>query len=671
MCFPATALGLSTAICLATLPSVALGSTGEQAAVTGLDTLVVTGTRTPRPVLDTPVRTEVVSREEMARTHARSLGDALENVPGIQLREIHGKPGESVSLQGLGGNQVLVLVDGLPVSASTGSTVDVTQLALTEVEHVEIVKGATSAQHGSAAMGGVINVITRDVQPGLSGMVQGDLGTYGDQNPSGRSVDAARRRGSARMDAGTDALRLRVAADRRETDGVDPDTSSWGQPADAVDRDQIDARAEWHPSPAGRFYLHGSRFQEDSESRYLRQLPGQQIRQRGVEDVRRDRVTAGGRWGWDNGAGIQINGMTERFRSDTLKHAGGTSFDDRRAKLDQDHVTLQADLPPVDNHFLQVGGDLRRETLSQTKDGISELEGTGGVSRGSDELYVQDDIFLGSTVELLLGLRFQDDSDFGSHTAGKANLRWHALRTADWHGTLRLGWGQGYRVPDLKERHYRFDHSQLGYVVLGNPDLEPEASDSYQLGWSMDWRQQAWFEVNLFHNRLRNLIQVDSGNATIRGDGVQEFRYANVDRAITQGVETVANVRVSPTLELNTGYTFTDTEDRESGRELTRQPRHQGRFGINWQTSDRIDVNLRARYQSSEQVDSEHDDSRSPGWTTVDVGMNLRATPRLHLFGGVDNVFDTQRDFGDPDDFRPVTGAFAYLGARYEFGGAH
>ncbi|MCH8505773.1 MAG: hypothetical protein LAT50_15835, partial [Ectothiorhodospiraceae bacterium] len=66
-----------------------------------LDTLVITGTRSERSVLDTPVRTEVVAAAELQRTHARTLKEGLENVPGLHLREIHGKPGFEVSLQGL------------------------------------------------------------------------------------------------------------------------------------------------------------------------------------------------------------------------------------------------------------------------------------------------------------------------------------------------------------------------------------------------------------------------------------------------------------------------------------------------------------------------------------------------------------------------------------------
>lgn len=122
-------------------------------AVTELDTLVVSATRVERALSDAPIRTEVVSRYELDKTHARSLKEALENVPGLQLREIHGKSGYEASLQGMSSDQLLILIDGMPLAASTGSSVDLSQYATLDIERIEIIKGAASAQYGSSAMG--------------------------------------------------------------------------------------------------------------------------------------------------------------------------------------------------------------------------------------------------------------------------------------------------------------------------------------------------------------------------------------------------------------------------------------------------------------------------------------------------------------------------------------
>ncbi len=662
-------LGLSCALILPAVTEAQQAPSDEGATVAGSDgplRIVVTGTRTARTTTDTPVRTEVVTREELERTHARTLTEALEDVPGLLLRPIHGKAGYEASLQGLSGEQVLVLIDGLPISASTGSTVDLSQLALTDVERVEIVKGAMSAQYGSAAMGGVINVITRRIRPGFSGEVLGDLGTYGEQNPSGEENEAASRHGHMRLQGGSEQWRVALAADQRDSDGFDPDPTSWPQPGDQVDRQQADGRLEWYPSVDGRFYLQGGKFKEDARSRYQLVLPGQRVNQSLRETAERERLGGGASWRWGEGWQAQINGVGEDFSDRTLKLVGSTTFDDRRALLGLQHITTLLDWPMLGKHLFQVGADYHGENLTQSKDGSSELDDAGKVSRSSREVFFQDDIFLSERWELLPGLRYQDDSDFGGHSAPKLNLRGDVLQTADWQGAMRLGWGAGYRVPNLKERHFRFDHSQLGYVVIGNPDLQPEESSSWQLGWASTWRGELGLDVNLFHNRLRNLIQVDLANAQVV-NGIQQFRYENIARAQTQGLELSANWRMRPRLSLSAAYTLLDTEDKTTGQDITRQPRHQARLGSDWQVLTHTSLSLRARHQSDELV-SATTGARSPSFTVVDVSVNHDLTSKLRLFAGLDNVFNEQRDFTNPDDFSQLAGSFLYLGARYVWG---
>jgi len=136
-------------------------------------------------------KTEVVNRAEIEKTHARDLKEALEHVPGLLLKEIHGKSGYEVWLQGLDSDRVLVIIDGEPITPSTGSTVDLTQISTADVERIEIVKGATSALYGSSAMGGVINVITRRPDRPKSYSLTIDGGSYGDHYLEDSSVISA------------------------------------------------------------------------------------------------------------------------------------------------------------------------------------------------------------------------------------------------------------------------------------------------------------------------------------------------------------------------------------------------------------------------------------------------------------------------------------------------
>ncbi|MDT6962842.1 TonB-dependent receptor [Cupriavidus sp. SZY C1] len=625
-----------------------------------LPTVVVTGTRSEKTLDETPVRTEVVDRQEIERTHARTLKDALENVPGLQLREIHGKSGYEVTLQGMTSDQVLVLIDGLPISASTGSTVDVSQYLLTEVDRVEVVKGASSAQYGSSAMGGVINVITRPIDKGFSGAVTADAGSYGGQNADG-SPGALH--GNVRLEGGTEQFRARISADGLDNKGFAVEPDGWTRRGDKIRREQYAGRLEWLPSQAGRVWFDASAYRETDEQRYQYYVPPRYVPQRKTEDIDRNRYTYGGQWRFDNGVRARLAGVHETYDSTSREYSNDFRTAERKSAQQTDHVSAQFDLPAWYRQLWQFGGDFHRETLDQSVNGTSELAGAGSASRQSGELYLQNDILLSETWEVIAGLRGQHDSDFGSHFAPKVGVRANLLSTDTWKGVLRANYGQGYRVPNLKERHYLFDHSSLGYIVLGNPDLKPESSHSFQLGGQLSWRDRVTVDANLFYNRVTDLIQTDMTNFTMV-NGIAVYTYRNVARARTQGAETSLRWRASNTLNLTAAYTFTDTEDLNTGAELTRRPRHMGRLGADWRLFPSTELTTRARFQSSELTDAATG-ARSPGWGTLDLVLNQKIGKSVTAFVGVNNLFDRQRDFANASDFGPVAGRFIYLGARF------
>ncbi len=635
-----------------------------------LDEVVVTGTRTPRTVSDTPVRTEVVTQEEIENTHARDLKDALENVQGLQLRQIHGKSGYEVWMQGVNADRVLILIDGLPVTATTGSSVDVTQIATLDIERIEIVKGAVSAQYGSSAMGGVVNVITRPIPEGAHGKLTIDGGSYGDQNPSGERYDFSRRNAQAGLSLGNEQLRWRIAASRRETDGIDPEPDTWARPGDAVEHTDVSNRLEWLPSDAHRLYAQVGLFREDIVSHYLLDRPGAPVNAGKDETVDRWRASIGGRhqpadgpeWHWDL--------MHENLDDVTDKYTAGSRFDYRDANVTLSQASGWTGLDLTETHYLQVGADYRRNGLEQTLDGASELDGPGKFSQNSKEIWLQDTWMPSDRWEIVPGVRYQHDSDFGDHVAPKINARYGLYSSPDIDIYLRGGWGSGYRVPNLKERHYLFDHSQLGYIVNGTPDLQPEESDSYQFGGGLRYRNIAWVEVNGFYNDFDQLIQTELNAAATaaRNDGIQVYQYANVEKARTQGAELTVGWQFREGWKVTAGYTYLEAEDLTNNQPLTRRPRHDVRAGFDGLTPlPGLSWLLRIRSQSDETVDAATN-AVSPGFTTYDFKLNQDITDSIRLFGGVNNVTDEQRNFDNASDFGPVSGRYIYAGIEVGFG---
>ena len=662
-----TSLFLRTPLWLLTgVASVSLAGTAGAADPSTLQTVVVSATRSERAIEESTVPISVVSRSEIERTRARTLKQALENVPGLQLREVHGKSGFELSLQGLSGDQVLVLIDGLPITASTGSTVDLGQYLVGEVERVEVVKGASSAQYGSSAMGGVVNVITRRIQPGFGATLEVDAGSYGRQNDSGRRASANQKHARFGLSGGGETWRLGLSGDVLDDAGFGLRPELWTRQGDASERVQLTGRAEWLPRAGQRFWLEAGRYSEDDVQRYEYFVPSRYVPQRKSEDIARDRVVLGSQWRLDGGARLQAKAVREHYDSDSREVSDGYQIARRNSAQQTQHLSTQVELPAWGRQVWMLGADWHRETLRQTTNGNSELQFNGRAQRDSRELFLQNDIFLNDDWELLLGVRGQHDSDFGGHAVPKVSLRGTLLERGDWKGVLRASAGAGYRVPNLKERHYLFDHSSLGYIVIGNPNLQPESSTSLQLGGTLSLGSRWSLDGNLFHNRVKDLIQTDLGNAT-SVQGVTAYTYANVARARTAGLEAQLRWQATPALALQAGYTRTHTRDLDGGGELTRRPRDMARLGVDWKLQQGTTLTARARYQSDELADSASG-QRSPAWSVLDLSLGHGLGGGWTVFAGINNAFNRQRDFASASDFGPIAGRFVYVGAKWAFG---
>ena len=138
---------------------------------------------------------------------------------------------------------------------------------------------------------------------------------------------------------------------------------------------------------------------------------------------------------------------------------------------------------------------------------------------------------------------------------------------------VRASYGAGYRAPSLKELHFVFDHSNLGYKVLGSPSLKPERTWGLNVGAEFEPLEALDLRVNYFHNRLRNLIQTVF-DPTQSSGSVAIYAYDNVGRAVTRGIEFGLSAQLGDWLAINGGYTYLRARDQDAQRDLPGRPRH-------------------------------------------------------------------------------------------------
>lgn len=540
------------------LLSPAAGATETEAAsparekdrVHAVDAIVVTGSRTERPLSEAPVATEVITEEEIAESGAQNLSELLEEHPGVYLDRSFA--GAGPQLQGLPADYTLVLVDGVRQPGRINGVLDLDRFSIEEIERVEIVRGSASALYGSDAMGGVINIITREAKKPLELSALGSVGAY-------RTIDASLGAGMTRA-----VWSARLSGGYHTSDGFDLDPSDVA--TTQAQAEQHNAAMQASLSPSRELTLTATADYRRRERQAIDLSPA------GGAVFDRDNLTETTsvllkpEWKVAEGTRLEVRASLSLFRDQFLLDQRGANdldeLSDTRERLAQ--LGAQIDTLLGGSHLLSVGSEAWYEKLSTER----LLSGSGERTRAA--LYVQDEWTLldGPLLVLLPGARVDIDSQFGVYATPRAALRVDPLDEL----TLRASYGWGFKAPDFRELYLLFENPSAGYLVEGNTALQPETSESVNLGAELRPHRSVWLSAQAFWNELRDRIGTDLVPAD--DVGPRRFRYRNIDSASSRGVE--ANVRLSPLsgLRLDMGYAWTQTRDGAGGQPFSGQPLH-------------------------------------------------------------------------------------------------
>jgi outer membrane receptor for ferrienterochelin and colicins len=597
---------------------------------------VVPGTRRSEPHADAPVATEVIDRDELVASGARDVAEALAAHPGVRVER--GLAGQVISLQGLDPEHTLVLVDGERVIGRVDGGLDLSRLALTDVERIEIVKGPASALYGSDAMGGVVNIVTRRAGRRLEAEAQSSYGSFG-------RFDAG-----ARVSGSAGWLRSAASGGWQHGDGFDRDPSDVATTASAYDTSHAALELGLRPPPS-------TGWRADASVRWLERD------QRGVDgsatgaifDRRNltETIDATLAPEWKPAAPLRLRlwshfgSFRDQFVSDQRGSDALDAYADTREQLFESSLQLDA---LVGAHVLSAGVDGMFERLRTPR--LSD--GEGHRTRGA--LFVQDEWTVLEAPRLVLvpAVRGDDDSRFGAHLTPRLALRWDPVATF----VVRASVGTGYRAPDFKELYLHFENPGVGYVVDGNPALAPETSRSATLG--SEWRPVGalWLSAGVFRHDLDDLILatlVDPGGAGM----TQRFSYVNVGAGHSQGAELAARWSLARTLRLDASYAFTDARDDTSGELLENTPRHRTTFAATWRPrDDGLELDARGSFVGQRRLGAE----RAPRYALVDLRAAWRFGTHLGVFGGVENLLDA----GDAA-LNPIQPRTVYAGASASY----
>ncbi|MGW8394229.1 TonB-dependent receptor domain-containing protein [Pseudoduganella sp. HUAS MS19] len=617
--------------------------------------VVVTASMRAHTVAGAPAFTTVLTAEDIAKSPANGLADLLRDSVGVNNRtDENGR--DEIRIRGLGGKYTLMLVNGKRVSSGgalwRGGDFDFSSIPLSSIKRVEIVRGPMAALYGSDAMGGVINIITWPATKEWKGSVTGeyrtvDSGYDGDQYRLGANLSGAL----------SDTVSLSLAGERYDRDAW------WGAPAgDNTRTPRLEEKKASNLTGTLTWQLAENQsldfdlgYNKDERPRvmyFYAFYPAWNFETRDIRDQEIERKTYGmthrASWDWGNTTAYITRENAEIRDFNTRYNAP----QQRTLKEDNTYAKFYGNTTFGIN-ALTAGIDLRRQVI---RDAASYLD-TGKVSTDSKAAFVEDELSLAKDWRLTLAGRLDDHSVFGSHFSPKSYLVWQGSDVL----TVKGGISKAFKAPDSYQlsKEYRIVSCGGSCFLAGNPELSPETSTNYELGFEV--HQKGWdLTAVVFKNDVDDMIVATYDAAA------NARRWVNVAQAKTKGLELEASVQLHPSLTLSGNFTHLKADYvNENGKTtvLDNRPENVGRVGLTWTAVPGVQASLAAHYTGKQFYSGKE----LPGYTRVDLGMSAKAGKHWTLRTGVKNLTDVDLSRKSKDFSFFELGRNYYVSASYGF----
>ncbi|MDQ2634101.1 MAG: TonB-dependent receptor [Pseudomonadota bacterium] len=570
-----------------------------------------------RLVITTPLRREsalerstssvtVIDEEDIRKSAAPDLPSLLKFYTGVSVTADGGRGANAaVSLRGTKASQTLVLINGVRIASATSGSTSIFNIPLDSIERVEIAKGAHSAQYGSEAIGGVINIVTRQGGACADGRSACGTATVGVMHPWGGYA-------SANVQGEKDGLTYSAGGSILGTRGYDftMPYAPWGihEPGDDGFH-----QGSLHFSLAKEFdwgRLYGDGLFARGRTEYDNLFPF---------DNEQDTTTFAGKVGthidhsadWSStvelysGIDRQTNfreGQPNDSRFDTARYG---AFASTEKSFEIGGVT----------NVLTGGVESYRETVDGTVDYEVDARTISSVFAQYSAEY--DALTLDS------GIRYDHNSQFGGVTTYNIGASYEVTPDI----TLRSSYATGYRAPTFNDLYYP---STPGFPPASNPNLKPEKSRSWEAG--VNWRIGADTTVDLavYRTFLTDAITLN-----------QDFTPINVGRAEITGFEAQLSHRFSDAWNGSAALDLRRPIDLTTGRYLTHSDRFKATAELTYSLSEQWQLTGRVLYGGSRYIYNPAQE-KLPDYVTADFTALYSIDENSRLKIAVENIFDEQ-----------------------------
>lgn len=679
--------------------------------------MVVTATRTKMSVKEAPSAVQVVDSKKLEQTQAKTLHDALKGALGVNVfNDFQGR--SNVSIRGSESRHVLILVDGKRLGGeaayNSANAWDVDRIRMEDVEKVEIIRGPAGALYGSDAMGGVINVVTKTPNKTIAS-INYEYGWYENGKGAGYKsnlyLQGAEKNYSYKINAGLNNSRpydVLNPSDKAPT-GSYADYNFYGE------EQPLSVNVGYTFDNGNKLGLDFSRLKEKTQqagapTRTFMNKPGTSITpttpyQDQIKTIYNDNKRTD--------YAITYQGSDDK--QDWMFRAYKSVFDKHYKNQDLKRMTMRGrpgawnmDAPKIDTikrtlsviegkdtfnlsdkNKLTAGFEYRKDESEGTRLKKPNTSLSGSSARDAFDkaainymaAYVQDEFRPNDKWLIIPSVRFDHSDQFSNKLTSNLAATYNAADDV----RIKAVVGQGYKTPTVNDLYifwemYAKNPGSDGQFYVGNPDLKPEKSLSYELSVEKDWGDRSTVHFGLFRNEVKDLIGTYwTGKMTedypdiypgITGDRI--MAYENIPEALLQGVELYGSHRIGKDIYLNAGYTFLDAKDKTAGTRLKDRAKHQVTFGVSyqpeniyaWDLSFDLVSNINYYFNNGDKSTMGNFVYETKDFTIANIMTSRHLNKDTKIYLGIDNISNHQ-NFGAYSDGN--LGRMYRVGMEYKF----
>ena len=595
-------------------------------------TNVVSPTGIVTPINQVANSVTVITAQDIATQQYRTLPDALNTVPGLNVVQ-SGGPGSqtSVFIRGTNSNHTKVIVDGIDIGDPTtpNGAFDFAHLLTSDMAQIEVLRGPQSGLYGSDAIGGVISIVTQKGEGPARWTASNEAGSFGTFNQSvgvSGSQDNYNYAASISHVHASDVpvTPLQLLPPGQQAIGNNYDNMTYSTKTGINLSDSLALNSVLRYTEATLL------FTGTGNNPSFTQIPDAEQSRHGVHQFfgRQEAV-------WSLLDGRIKNYFGVNYTSDWTSDNGPTDpvstiTTGNRLKYDWHSVT-----EVVTGQNLVVGLEHEKSELNTT--GLS-------AQTGNSAGFVEWQSNFANRFFLTANIREDDNDNFGDHMTFRIAP---AVIIPFTDTKIKASYGTGFKAPTLNQLFQSFPD----FGFFANPNLKPEQSRGADIG----------FEQPLFNDRIRfgstyfknNITDLINSNATFTS-------LINVDNAITEGTESFVTFNVIDRVKVRADYTVTRAVDADTGLQLLRRPKEKSSVTTIWNPIDPLNLSATVlRVSDWVDIDRAGDPGNivAPGYTIVNLRADYAINDQLKVFGRIDNVANVH--YQNPTGFlAPGLGVF-------------